>query len=285
MIQDIFPSRLELTFRSIVPVLEDCFFSFRNEKVLLRVREDGSRELPTFRDLQESIDKIRDFTVFLFCVDNMPIYLFQPKDIVTSEWQYLQYFPVEDLNCISQKWAYFAGITALHLGRWYEKNVYCGKCGDRMERNRNQRELTCCSCGNIVYPHIAPVVMVAVINEDRLLMTKYADRSLSQWVLISGFVEIGETLEEAAKREVFEEAGIHIKDLKYFGSQPWGFSDSVIVGYIAKLDGSDEIHLDKRELATAEWHPRSNLPKELTDISIAYEMIEELRIYEKGGQE
>lgn len=285
MIQDIFPSRLEHTFRNLAPALEDCFFSFRNEKVLLRVREDGSRELPTFRDLQKPIEKIRDLTVFLFCVDDIPIYLLQPNDIVASEGQCLRYFPVESLNHILPEWVYFAGITALHLGHWYERNVYCGKCGDRMERNRNQRELTCHSCGSIVYPHIAPVVMVAVINEDRLLMTKYADRSLSQWVLISGFVEIGETLEEAAKREVFEETGIHIKDLKYFGSQPWGFSNSVIVGYIARLDGSDEIHLDKRELAVAEWHSRSNLPQELTDISIAYEMIEALRIHEKGGLE
>ena len=251
----------------------------------MRICEDGSRELPTFRDLQKPIEKIRDLTVFLFCVDDIPIYLLQPNDIVASEWQCLRYFPVEYLNHILPEWVYFAGITALHLGHWYERNVYCGKCGDKMERNRNQRELICHSCGNIVYPHIAPVVMVAVINEDRLLMTKYADRSLSQWVLISGFVEIGETLEEAAKREVFEEAGIHIKDLKYFGSQPWGFSNSVIVGYIARLDGSDEVHLDKRELAVAEWHPRSNLPKELTDISIAYEMIEALRIHEKGGLE
>lgn len=136
----------------------------------------------------------------------------------------------------------------------------------------------------MVYPAIAPVVMVAVTNGDKLLMTKYADRPLFQWVLISGFVEIGETLEEAAKREVFEETGIRIKDLQYFGSQPWGFSNSIIVGYTAKLDGSDKIHLDTKELAMAAWHSRTDLPKELTDISITYEMIEALRIDGKGGQ-
>ena len=133
-------------------------------------------------------------------------------------------------------------------------------------------------CGNTVYPCIAPVVMVAVINGDKLLMTKYAGRSLPQWVLISGFVETGETLEEAAEREVFEETGIRIRDLQYFGSQPWGFSDSVIAGYTARLDGPDEIRLDRKELAEAEWHLRSRLPDELTDISIAHEMIESLRL-------
>lgn len=141
-----------------------------------------------------------------------------------------------------------------------------------MTKAQKQRALICQNCGHTIYPSIAPVVMVAVVNEDKLLLTKYSDRFLPQWVLISGFVEIGETLEEAAKREVFEETGVHIKNLKYFGNQPWGFSDSIIVGYIADLDGSDEINIDTKELAAAAWHRRSNLPKELTNISIAYEL-------------
>lgn len=107
---------------------------------------------------------------------------------------------------------------------------------------------------------------------------------LPQWVLIAGFVEIGETIEDAAKREVFEETGIRIKNLKYFGSQPWGFSGSVIMGFIAELDGSDTIHLDHKELADAVWHSRFQLPRELTDISITYEMIEALRLNKKEAE-
>ncbi len=170
------------------------------------------------------------------------------------------------------------GIAALHLGHWYERNKYCGRCGSVMKRRTGQRALVCPECGNMVYPCIAPVVMVAVTNGDKLLMTKYAGRSISEWVLISGFVEVGETLEEAAVREAFEETGIHIKGLKYFGSQPWGFSDSMIVAYTAVLEGPDTIHLDREELEEAKWHSRSELPDELADISIAYEMIESLRI-------
>ena len=146
------------------------------------------------------------------------------------------------------------------------------------EGARGLLRLHCPECGNTVYPGIAPVVMVAVTDGDRLLLTKYADRFLPQWVLISGFVEAGETLEEAAEREVYEETGIRIRDLQYFGSQPWGFSGSVIAGYTARLDGPDGIRLDRKELAAAEWHLRSRLPDELTDISIAHEMIESLRL-------
>ena len=116
------------------------------------------------------------------------------------------------------------------------------------------------------------------LSSGKLVAPKGDNIHLPQWVLISGFVETGETLEEAAEREVFEETGIRIRDLQYFGSQPWGFSDSVIAGYTARLDGPDEIRLDRKELAEAEWHLRSRLPDELTDISIAHEMIESLRL-------
>ncbi len=87
-----------------------------------------------------------------------------------------------------------------------------------MEHEPEQRAMICNNCGNIIYPQIAPVIMVAVTNGDKLLLTKYADRALSQWVLIAGFVEIGETIEEAAQREVYEETGIRIKNLQYLGS-------------------------------------------------------------------
>lgn len=243
MIQDIFPYRLDHAFRDREPEPEDCFFSFRGGEVLLRVSEDGSR-------------RIRGG---------------------------IQYLPLRELDGILPGWAYFAGATALHLAGWYERNVYCGRCGGVRAQDRGRRSLSCPDCGDTVYPAIAPVVMVAVTDGDRLLMTKYGDRPLPQWVLVSGFVEAGETLEEAAEREVYEETGIRIRGLKYFGSQPWGFSGSVIAGYTAELDGSDQLHIDTGELSAAAWHPRSSLPKELTDISIAYEMIEAMRLTEKGG--
>ncbi len=278
MIQDISPARLDTSYRELVPAPEDCFFAFWDGEVLLRTGEDGGLILPSFRELRQDAGDMDIAAVFLFCVDQEPLYLLQLQEAAGLESPRLRYFPVWELSRIQPGWVYFAGITALHLGHWYGRNKYCGRCGSAMQKRTGQRALACPECGNTVYPYIAPVVMVAVTNGDKLLMTKYAGRSISEWVLISGFVEVGETLEEAAAREAFEETGIHIKGLRYFGSQPWGFSDSVIVGYTAVLEGPDEIHLDREELAEAKWHPRSELPEELTDISIAYEMIESLRI-------
>lgn len=281
MIQDIFPYRFQIAFQRISPAPENYFFSFREQKILLLSRRNGEYCLPTFRDLQQTLSNIADLIVYLFSIDDNPLYLVKSQDVLDLSGGRLEYAPIHILTLAKPEWLYFAAVTASHLGQWYTKNTYCGRCGDVMEHVPEQRAMRCNNCGNIVYPQIAPVVMVAVVNSDKLLLTKYADRLLPQWVLIAGFVEIGETIEDAAKREVYEETGIRIKNLKYFGSQPWGFSGSVIMGFIAELDGSDTIHLDHRELADAAWHSRFQLPRELTDISITYEMMETLRLNKK----
>lgn len=283
MIQDIKPYRFHNEFQKAEPILENHFFSFRGHEVLLLSRKDGQLCLPAFRDLQQSLSNVKDLIVYLFSVDDIPLYLIKCRVGLALDGGMLKYFPVQMLEHIQPTWTYFAAVTALHLDCWYKQNSFCGKCGREMSQSTEQRALICSSCGNIVYPQISPVVIVAVVNGDKLLLTKYSDHSVSQWVLISGFVEIGETIEDAVHREVYEEAGIRIKNLEYFGSQPWGVSNSVIMGYIAELDGSDEIHVDHNELSDAAWHPRSELPRELSDISLTYELIEALRISKKGG--
>lgn len=281
MIQDITPYRFHNEFQKTEPTPENYFFSFREQKILLLSRQDGEYCLPTFRDLQQTQSDIADLVVYLFSIDDIPLYLVKSQDVLDLSGDRLEYAPIHMLTLAKPEWLYFAAVTASHLSCWYAQNTYCGRCGDVMEHVSGQRAMICNNCGSIIYPQIAPVVMAAVVNGDKLLLTKYADRLLPQWVLIAGFVEIGETIEDAAKREVFEETGIRIKNLKYFGSQPWGFSGSVIMGFIAELDGSDTIHLDHKELADAAWHSRFQLPRELTDISITYEMIEALRLNKK----
>ena len=196
MIQDISPYRLDTAYRGTAPAPDDCFFSFRGEDVLLRDMGDGRRSLPSFRDLRHPAGEMESRAVFLFRAGREPVYLLGQA---VPRCRGFGYFPICELKGILPEWAFFAGATALHLSRWYEGNRYCGRCGGRMERKPGQRAPACPECGNTVYPGIAPVVMVAVMDGDRLLMTKYADRSLPQWVLISGFVEAGETLEEAAE--------------------------------------------------------------------------------------
>ena len=150
--------------------------------------------------------------------------------------------------------------TGLHLHHWYDTHRFCPRCAAPLKHADKERALACPACGHIVYPAIAPCVIVAVTHEDRLLLTRYARPGATHFVLVAGFVEIGETAEQAAAREVMEETGLRIRNLRYAGSQPWGLSGTLAVGFVAELDGPDAIRLDTSELAEARWVSRADIP-------------------------
>ena len=134
--------------------------------------------------------------------------------------------------------------------------------------------MRCPSCGNMMFPKISPAIIVAVTDDNnRLLLTKYAGKTQDQYALVAGFVEIGETLEECVQRELMEEVGIKVKDIRYYASQPWGFAGNLMVGFTAKLDGSDQIHLDENELGLARWLTPEEIPEIEDYSSLTREMI------------
>ena len=104
-------------------------------------------------------------------------------------------------------------------------------------------------------------------------MSKYANRDFKKYALIAGFVEIGETVEETVRREVMEEVGLKVKNLRYYKSQPWSFTDTILMGFFAELDGEEEITLDREELAMAEWFEREEIPVKEQSVSLTNEMI------------
>ena len=170
-----------------------------------------------------------------------------------------------------------AGMTAHHLYVWYRDNRFCGRCGARLVHDGKQRMLQCPACGIMVFPKIAPAVLAAVQHNGKMLLTKYAHGD-GNYALVAGFVEIGETAEECVAREVMEETGLRVKNVRYYGSQPWGFAGNLMLAYTAELDGEDDtIHRDASELAVAEWVS----PEEITDIfdysSLTREMIRRFR--------
>ena len=165
---------------------------------------------------------------------------------------------------------YFLAMTAYQLYNWYGNNRFCGRCGGRMRRSEHERALICPDCGNTVYPKIGPAVTVAIIDRerDKLLLTKYAGRDIPFYALVAGFTEIGETLEETVSREAFEETGLRVKNIRYFGSQPWGIVDDLMVGFVCDLDGGNEIHRDESELKLADWFSRDKVVLQPTDMSL-----------------
>jgi NAD+ diphosphatase len=125
----------------------------------------------------------------------------------------------------------------------------------------------------MIFPKIAPAVIVGVTNGDKILLTKYANREYKRYALIAGFNEIGETIEETVKREVMEEAGLHVKNIRYYKSQPWGFDSNLLMGFFCEVDGSKHIVMDEHELSEAEWVNRSDIPDYKEHLSLTHEMM------------
>ena len=133
----------------------------------------------------------------------------------------------------------------------------------------------------VIYPRISPAVIVAVTDGDRILLTKYAGRGYTHYALIAGYTEIGETMEQTVQREVLEEVGLRVKNIRYYKSQPWGVDGNVLMGFYCDLDGDDAIRLDERELALAQWHHRHTIPVKDDRFSLTREMI---RVFAEGKE-
>ena len=142
-----------------------------------------------------------------------------------------------------------------------------------MKKDQKERMLYCENCHHMEYPKISPAVIVGVTDGNRILMSKYADRDYKKYALLAGFTEIGETIEETVKREVMEEVGLKVKNIRFYKSQPWSFTDTLLMGFFADLDGDSEITLDQEELALAEWFEREEIPVTERNISLTNEMI------------
>ena len=174
----------------------------------------------------------------------------------------------------------FAAVTAQQLYLWYRNNRHCGRCGGGNAYAQAERACVCTECGLVTYPRISPVVIVAVTNEERLLVTRYKDRPYRRYALVAGFAEIGESLEDTVRREVFEETGVKVKNIRYYKSQPWAFTSTLLSGFYCDLDGDPAITVDGRELAEAKWMHRNDLPPADSDIALTAEMMERFRLGE-----
>ena len=169
----------------------------------------------------------------------------------------------------------FAGVTACQLANWYVSVKYCGTCGTALVHDKRERMMRCPDCNAMHYPKISPAVIVGVIDREnkKLLLTKYAGREYKKYALIAGFAEIGETIEGTVRREVYEETGIHVKNVRYYKSQPWSFTDTLLFGFYCDLDGDGNIRIDEEELSVGEWLSPEEIPMEYDGISLSNEMI------------
>lgn len=274
MIQDISPSVLYNQYAIETPHDEDLVFSFQGRNILIH-EKDGVIKCPTVSDIVKA-GYSKDELIYLFAVDDTKFFLLlTPQEIKVEGFRYDILFI---LRRSEPKTLAFAGETAYHLYVWYRDNKFCGRCGHETVHDEKQRALKCPHCGNIIFPKIAPAIIVGVTNGDKIVITRYAGREYKGMSLVAGFCEIGETAEDTVRREVMEEVGLKVKNIKYYKTQPWGFDQNLLLGYFCEVDGSTEIVRDEGELAVAEWVDRKDITDEMGKVSMTAEMIEYFRV-------
>lgn len=278
MIQDIFPHKLYNQYdKEAKPQLEDTVLNIHNGNILMLKKDydEGRIEFPHVSDFGLDCEYI-----YLFSVDDNRYFLLEGKcdeDKLPDGTEY-----IADRNTriegIGPDENLFAAITGKHLSDWYRDSKYCGRCGNKMIHSLTERAMHCDKCGNTVYPRIMPAVIVGVKNGDRLLITRYKT-GFAHNALIAGFTEIGETMEETVQREVMEEAGIKVKNITYYKSQPWGSANDILIGYYCEVDGNDEITMDSEELKYAEWVKREDIVLQPGSFSLTNEM---MKMFKEG---
>ena len=277
MLQDLDTGRLENEFRNISAHPEDIILCFQQGQVLLCRRADDTLTLPTLADLTLAEPTVPPRYLFRMLERNYFLWTGAPVPPTGR----FSYEPARQLRQLNSKEICYAIMTGWHLYNWYRSNRICGCCGTPTEHDTKERMLRCPGCGKMIFPRISPAVIVAVTNGETLLLSKYAGRTYTRYALLAGYTEIGETIEQTVHREVMEEVGLRVKNLRYYKSQPWGVDGNVLMGFFCDVDGSDEIHIDENELSMADWYPRDNLPAHDDGISLTREMI---RVFEEGRE-
>ena len=278
MLQDMVSGRLENEFRNIAAKAEDTILCFHDGQVLLHREADDTLTLPTLSRM--AAWQTSAAPRYIFRMQDQNYYLWTDTAPVSTDSGFA-YEPVRSLRQLQSKEICFAIMTGWHLYNWYRANRFCGCCAAPTEHDSKERMLRCPNCGNMIFPRISPAVIVAVTNGDRILLSKYAGRAYTRYALLAGYAEIGETIEQTVHREVMEEVGLKVKNLRYYKSQPWGVDGNVLMGFFCDVDGSDTIHIDETELSMAGWYERNALPAHDDGISLTREMI---RVFEEGNE-
>ncbi len=275
MIQDIAPHIFNnhFNFPSATSV-DDLIFYFRDNKLML-VQNGDEPELPRRENLLQ-LD-ITGQSVFLFSINNQNC--FWVEDLSVNGTDNYLFEEMNFFRTLKRKEMAWIGIVGTQLMNWYTQNKFCGNCGHKTIIQTNERAIKCPECSQTVYPRISPAIIVGITAGDKILLARGKNFRSNFYSLVAGYADIGESLEDAVAREVKEEVGIDVTNIRYYKSQPWPFSGSMMIGYWADADPNQLIVIDESEIVEAAWFTRGNLPNRPPNLSIAGEMIE---LFERG---
>ncbi len=302
MIQDIYPYHLDNHYNpEALPDDNSLIVVFREKELLLKTDSTDAEESCIYPKMKDFKDLSSADLTYLFSIGDEEFFL------LTSEFEDVTFAPKNDaapsggdaahissapsyafcgiralrsLEHAEKRYVY-AAYTAWQLAEWYSVTRFCGRCGSLNENDQKERARRCPSCGNIIYPRINPAVIIGVTDPDsnKLILTKYRT-GFNHNALVAGFTEIGETLEETVEREVMEEVGLKVRNIRYYKSQPWGIASDILAGFFCDVDGDPLITMDASELKYAEWTSPEDVELQPMEYSLTNEM---MKLFKDGG--
>jgi len=252
---------------SDLPIL---WFIFEKNKMLVN-SDNGACTLPQSDHIGgNGIRPVRK--IFLGSLEDRVCYAatLKPGDPLPPSYKWMDLRGL--LGSIGEETFWIAG-RANHLLDWDQSHRFCGRCGQPMQDKTDERAKYCPACGLVNYPRLSPAIITALLKEDQILLARNKRFRAPFFSVLAGFVEPGETLEECVRREIREEVGLEVRNIRYFGSQPWPFPNSLMVGFVADYAGGS-ITVDDSELLEAHWFTAQSLPMLPFRISIARQLID-----------
>lgn len=246
------------------------WFLFKSNKIMVK-NNDNSIQIPFIRNLDDlNLFPVRSqylgtFNGFPACTGELSPSCATPVGMDFLDLRSLYGAIGEDL--------YLLAGRASQISHWDRTHQFCGQCGSPTMNKKDEMAKICPECGFTSFTRISPAVITAIVKEGKLLMAKHNGTTGNRYGLIAGFVEAGETLTEAVERETLEEVGLKVKNINYFGSQPWPYPHSLMIGFTADYD-SGEIPVDGNEIVDARWFGPDELPRKPSGMSIAGDLIQ-----------
>ena len=248
----------------------DWWFAFQQAQILIRP-EDSSARIPLLADFEE-LGIPFSARHYLGDLDGKACYAVDvPEGTAAPEGM-----AFEGLRKISGRLdeeLFWVAARAVQILEWDRTHRFCARCATPLRIRETERVKECPACGLLQFPRLAPAVIVLVERGRELLLARSRHFAPGIYSVLAGFVEPGETLEEAVEREVFEEVGIKVREIRYFGSQPWPFPHSLMVGFTAKYESGDLV-INQEEIEDAGWYTAGGLPGQPGKISIARRLID-----------
>jgi len=248
----------------------DWWFVFQGDALLV-INKAGRTSIPCYTDLGDIRQNfIRSHYLGKF--NGIPCYVGEVIEdfSVDGEMSFIGLRPL--LGLISDDIFLIAG-RAFQILHWDRTHQFCGRCGSLTEPKKDERAKKCAQCGLINYPRVSPAIIVAVIKDSEILLARSPRYQYSFYSVLAGFIEPGETFEECVRREVREEVGIEVENIRYLASQPWPFPHTLMVVFTADYAGG-EITVDKDEITEARWFKADDLPVIPRPGTISHQLID-----------